>query len=545
MNGLNISNTLLALEPCHVFNIQYYCKDFYNVGDIQYYSVRFRKLLFLMKRNVCKKYIWCKHTDIQVVIMSMTSKRGRQSDSTSSCGGNVRNVNKFGASLENILDCWNVVVCKPLCLLKGESVQTYPPELITSGIMLKLSSCSSLENSAAAAGVNIDLEKLFSEMITLGIMLRSSSCSSLENSAAAAGVDIDLGEIFSVNGTNASDGSFFSAAEGKTKLFIGYLKWKHFLGGLLLNRVIPQTQTDVAVTGLGRMKLLTGGTSETRGRLLLLNRETRCGVTSFLTEMSTSSMICGRVTWWGSICKIFQLKLTPPSIHLKGIKYRRVKLSGICVEFKTNLFDCSLAMEIPALLRSEVTNANLDVVHVMKTTGRLHAVHGNLVVILKRLAGNPLGDFEGVIEHKWGGLRHNFLVYTAVRKFGLSINVCCRNDASPNVPTAVPTTLTTRHADAGAFQFRGPVTLITTTITVAEAANRYELDQGSAVQNSRQNFSKLLAKRYATFRKKENKDVRILIFIDNGDQEAPIDTIYELDIAVIDTDNTMNVAVIN
>ena len=153
LNDLNTSNTLLALEPCLDFNIQYFCKDFYNVIDIQYYNVKFRKLLFLMKSNVCKKYIWCKHADIQVVIMSMTSKRGCQCDSTSSYGGNVRNVHKFGARLENILDCWNVVVCKSLCLLKGESVQIYPPELITSGIMLELSSCSSLENSAAAAGV--------------------------------------------------------------------------------------------------------------------------------------------------------------------------------------------------------------------------------------------------------------------------------------------------------------------------------------------------------------------------------------------------------
>jgi len=508
----NVSNTLLALEPCLNFNIKYICIDFHIVRDIQYYNVKFRKLLVLMTSNVCKKYIWCKHADIQVVIMSMTSKRGRQCDSTSSYGGNVRNVNKFGARLENIPDCWNVVVCKPLCLLKGESVQTYLPDLITSGIMLKLSSCSSLENSAAAAGVNID---------------------------------IDIGEFFMENGANTSGGSCLSTEEGETKFFIEVLKCKHLLGGLLLKRLVPQTQTDVAVTGVGRMKLLTGGISETRGRLLLLNRETRCGVTSILTDKSTSSLICGWVMRGGSICKKFQLKLTPPSIQMKGNRNHTVKLSGICVEIKTNLLDCSLAVEIPALLWSEVTLADLEVVYVLKTTGRLHAVDGNFVGILKRLERNSLSDFEGVIEHKWGRHTLNILVYMAVRKFDLSVNLCCRNDASPNVHTAGPTTLT-RHADAGAFQFRGPVTLISpTTITVTEAANRYELDQRSAVQNSRQNFSKLLAKRCATVRKKESKDVRILIFINNGDQQAPIDTVYTLNVTVIDTDNTMNVAVIN
>ena len=80
---------------------------------------------------------------------------------------------------------------------------------------------------------------------------------------------------------------------------------------------------------------------------------------------------------------------------------------------------------------------------------------------------------------------------------------------------------------------------------MAEAANRYELDQRSAVRNSRQKISKLLAKRCATAGKKESKDVRILNFIDNGDQHAPIDTNYTLNIAVIDTDYTLNVAVID
>ena len=280
-----------------------------------------------MERNVCKKYIWCKHADKEVVIMFMTSKRGRQSDSTSIYGGYVKNV-KLGARLENIQECCNViVVCKPLCLLKEESVQTYPPELITSGIMLELSSCSSLENSAAAAGVNTELGKLFSDLITLDTNLRSSSCFSSGNSAAAAGVNIDLGELSSVDDKNTSDWGSFLAAKGKTKSFFEVVKCEHVLGGPFLNRLTPQTQNADAVAGLGRIKLLTGGTSETRGRLLLLNRETRCGVTSFLTEKSTSSLICGGLSRWGSICKIFHLKITPPSIHLKGNKYQRVKLS--------------------------------------------------------------------------------------------------------------------------------------------------------------------------------------------------------------------------
>ena len=171
LNDLNTSNTLLALEPCLDFNIQYFCKDFYNVRDIQYYNVKFRKLLFLMKSNVCKKYIWCKHADIQVVIMSMTSKRGCQCDSTSSYGGNVRTTNISGARLENILEefCWIMIVCEPLCLLKEESVQTYQFVtgrstifvLVTPGVMLALTSCSSSENSAAAAGVNFDSTRFF------------------------------------------------------------------------------------------------------------------------------------------------------------------------------------------------------------------------------------------------------------------------------------------------------------------------------------------------------------------------------------------------
>ena len=103
-NILSDPNDLLASEPCLDFNVQYFSSEFDKVGDIQYYNVTFRKSLILMTSNVCNEYIWCKHVDIQVVILSMTSKRGRQCDSASSYGGNVRTTNISGARLENILE---------------------------------------------------------------------------------------------------------------------------------------------------------------------------------------------------------------------------------------------------------------------------------------------------------------------------------------------------------------------------------------------------------------------------------------------------------
>ena len=271
------------------------------------------------------------------------------------------------------------------------------------------------------------------------------------------------------------------------------------------------------------------GSPEKRDRFLFLY--VRSQETSVLTSLHRSSMVRGQMTRTGSTCNNVLLKTNLPSIQSKSCRDVSINIDGACKKNSTHLTRRVTSRRPPALLRSEVTEAILELVNAEIFAGREKAVNRRCFGGFKWLRMDLLCHFKGVIEHKCGrGSLYKLPIFVdlSVRQLNLSVYFCFRSDAKTSSHTARPSALTTRHSDAGVSKFRGAVTFITTR-TVTEAVRSSRLDQESAVQNSRQIISRLFAEGCATVRKTERKDVWTIIFIifiekHNSVQNSPYDT---------------------
>ena len=171
--------SLLASEPCLNFNVQYFSIDINIVINIQYNNLMLSITLTRNADNVRYLYIWCQCGRCSVIKSDLISKRDSYYNFLSILiGGDVKE--NTGVCLETKLEVnWNVMFCEPKGSLGRVNVHSYQSangslavlELITSGIMMALSTCSSLENSEAAGGVKWDISgsNLFAE--TSGLFL--------------------------------------------------------------------------------------------------------------------------------------------------------------------------------------------------------------------------------------------------------------------------------------------------------------------------------------------------------------------------------------
>ena len=499
--------SLLASEPCLNFNVQYSRIDINIVIDIQYNILMFSITLTRNADNVRYLYIWCQCGRCSVIKSDLISKRDSYYNFLSILiGGDVKK--NTGVCLVTKLEVnWNVMFCEPKGSLGRVNVHSYQSangslavlELITSGIMMALSACSSLENSEAAGGVkwNISGSNLFTETSELFLSISS----------------IKPGR--------------------KSFLEDSWEKCRHESESFFFSRVVPQVQTAALILGHGRENVFLGGSSDTSLRLLLLKDERR-GELSFQNSLQTSSRFSDWYTGTGSICNLNLVKIMLSPIHLTCLNDVRMKP---CKDTTNSDLPRSVVSAWP-LSRIEVNDAILTNIDVTIIMGGEDVIHRSGSRIFKRLSWNLFDYFKCMIEGKWRRVivlwNFPFIISGAVRELYLAINRYFRHDAHPSIPTARPPVLTTRLADAVSY-FEGALTFITTT-TVTEAATLPGLRQKSAVRTSRQKYRGLFAKCCEMSRIEESKDVGIITFImeEISDHNTPDDTNYIQTNAVID-----------
>ena len=511
-------NSLLASEPCFNLNVQYFSIDIDIVINIQYNNLMFSITLTRNADNVCLLYIWCQCGRCSVIKFNLISKRDSYHNFLSIIGGNVKNNtgvcleknNTEKLCLENKLEVnWNVMFCEPKGSLGRVNVLNYQSangslavlELITSGIVMALSTCSSLENSEAAGGV------------------RGSNSES--------------------NLLTGNDRLFFCIPSIKPGLtpFLddSWEKCRHETESFFFSREVPQVQTPELVLGHGRENIFLGGSSDISLRLLLLNDERR-GELLTPNSLHRSSIFSDWNTGTGSICKLNLVRIMLSPIRLTCEIDVRMKS---CKDAKNSDLSRSVAsMWSLTLLRSEVNDAILTHIDVTIIVGGEDAIHRRGSVSFKRLSWNLFDYFKCMIEGNWGRVcilwKFPFVINGAVRELYLAINPYFRHDANPSFPTARPPVLTNRLCDA-VSDFVGALTFITTT-TVTEAATLPRLRQKSAIRISRQKFRGLFAKCCEISGIEKSKDVGNITFIKEeiSDHNTPDDTNYILTNAVID-----------